>query len=210
MELNNKKTKSIFRIGPLDISILKNLVNNLNEVDWDTNEEFEVNYNKQRNDDSKLKALHFTKHIIFRFVDKRITPFQYIECSRWKEWSTTLLPILNIATDYLGYKNRYFPKVMLANLPAKNFIPPHTDGDQSGYIPHKIHIPIQTNQESFFFLESEKFHFEEGVAYEVNNGKQHGVVNNGNSDRIHLIFECLDFDLQTKTIQEQIEKRRIK
>jgi len=168
-----------------------------------------VNYNKTKaqNSQNTKKALHDTKHIIFQFVNKQQSTFQYIECSRWKEWSHILLPIMDKATEYLGYTNRYYPKVMLANLPSKKFIKPHTDGNTAGYIPHKIHIPIITNADAFFFLENERYHFQEGIAYEVNNGKKHSVVNNGDSERIHLIFECLDFDLQTKEIQEQINSR---
>jgi len=206
VELNHKKTSAITKIGTLDISKLLNQVNNLKDNDWDTAEEFEVNYNKTnvQNNQNSRKALHDTKHIIFRFVNKQQSTFEYIQCSRWEKWSSILLPIMDQATEYLAYENRFYPKVMLANLPAKKFIKPHKDGDKAGYIPHKIHVPLKTNADAFFFLENERHHFEEGVAYEVNNGKRHSVVNNGDSDRIHLIFECLDFDLQTREIQEQI------
>jgi hypothetical protein len=181
------------------------MIKELDDLDWDTDEDFEINYNKHKS--LNRGALNFTKHIIYRFTNKKETPFSYIESSRWNQVASIILPIMDEATNYLNYKNRYYPKVMLANLPAKNFIPPHIDGDKSGYIPHKIHIPIQTNKEAFFFLNSEKFHFEQSKAYEVNNGKKHGVANNGDSDRIHLIFECLDFDLQSEEIQHQIINR---
>lgn len=206
MEINNKKTKFIHEIGKVKISKLKLIVQGLKTEDWDTDEDFNMNYNKSKV--AKNGALTNTKHIIYRFTNKRLNPYEYIESERWENVSDILLPIMNKATAYLDYTNKYYPKVMLANLPSKNFIPPHIDGDKMGYIPHKIHIPIQTNKEAFFFLENEKLNLEEGKAYEVNNGKRHGVTNGGDNDRIHLIFECLDYDVQTPIIRKQIENRR--
>lgn len=206
MEINNRKAIGVHQIGKVDISLLQKKLSNLTDLDWDTKEDFEVNYNKQKSESEfkVQKALDSTKHIIFKFANKQKSPFEYITCSRWDKWSKILLPIMNEATQYLSYENKYFPKVMLANLPSQNFIRPHTDGDEKGFIPHKIHVPIQTNKSSFFFLESERFFLEQGIAYEVNNGRLHSVVNGGVKDRIHLIFECLDFDAQSPEIKRQM------
>jgi len=205
MEINLNKTENIHEINFLDITELQIKVSQLIEEDWDTKEDFEVNYNKAK--DSKKGALNSTQHIIFRFTNKQSMPFQYVECSKWDNWKSTLLPIMNKATEYFNYKNRYYPKVMLANLPPKKIIRPHIDGNKIGYVPHKIHVPIQTNESAFFFLKTKQFHFKKGVAYEVNNGKKHSVVNNGNTNRIHLIFECIDYDIQTEMIKTQIKNR---
>lgn len=207
MEINYNKVVKIKKIGKVDISELEEKVKLLSAKDWDTKEDFKVNYNK--NESSNKGALGSTQHIIFKFINKKTTPFEYIHCSRWNIWEPILMPILINATKYLNYEHPYFPKIMLASLPAKKFIPPHIDGKSDGYVAHKIHIPIETNSESFFFLEADKFHFEKGIAYEVNNGKVHGVVNNGDTNRIHLIFECLDFDTQTPEIKHQMKSPKI-
>jgi hypothetical protein len=73
-----------------------------------------------------------------------------------------------------------------------------------GSMPHKIHIPVENNGDSYFFLEGKKFSLLEGDAHEVNNSLKHSVVNNGETDRIHLIFEYLDFDIQTTVIKNQM------
>ena len=55
--------------------------------------------------------------------------------------------------------------------------------------PHKIHVPVQTNEGAFLHLGNSAFHLQEGQAYEVNNNIPHYAENNGTEDRIHLIFE---------------------
>lgn len=201
MEINKNKTASIRHLGAIDISTLQKKVNSLKINDWDTPEDFEANYNKRHN-----SVLNATKHMIFRFSNKQKKPFEYSNYSRWGSWEQCLLELIEEAAKAYGYRNGIATRVMLANLPPKSFIAPHTDGNKTGSIPHKIHIPILTNEDSFFYVDGEKFHLEEGKAYEVNNSAKHSVVNNGTTGRIHLIFEYLDYDVQTPTIQQQLDK----
>lgn len=199
MEVNKYKTKIVRNLGNVDISRLKHKIDQLKESDWDTEEDYKANYNKERT------ALLGTKHLIFKFSNKQVTPYEYTEYSRWMDWKEELLPLMDAATKPYNYDHGVYTRVMLANLPSKAFIRMHTDGDEAGTKPHKIHIPIQTNDSVYFFIEEERFHFEEGSAYEVNNSAKHAVANGGETDRIHLIFEYLDFNAQTKEIQQQIE-----
>ena len=200
MEINNNKTKSVSVLGKVDISDLIYRVKELSEADWDTQEDFEANYNKEKG------ALLNAKHIILKFSNKQIKPYSYFECSRWADWKDVLLPIMNKATEHYNYKNGFYSRVMLAKLAPKSFIRMHKDGDVSGTKPHKIHIPLITNNEVFFFAENERFNFKVNSAYEVNNSARHGAANNGSNERIHLIFEYLDFDAQTKEIQHQMNE----
>ena len=202
MEINKNKTDSVRPLGKVDISSLKNKIALLKEEDWDTVEDYKANYNKKSN-----SVLNTTKHIILRFSNKQTTPFSYRSYSKWDDWKSLLLPILNDATNSYGYTRGVYTRVMLAKLPPKSFIAPHTDGNAKGSIPHKIHIPLQTNDAAFFYIEGEKFILKEGEAYEVNNSAKHSVANSGNTDRIHLIFEYLDYNAQSKMIQEQINQQ---
>lgn len=202
MEINHHKAASILDLGRVEIEPLIQKLALLTEKDWDTQEDFEANYNKGKG------ALNNTEHIIFKFSNKQVTPFEYFNCSRWEEWKNILMPILEQATLEYQYKNGFFTRVMLAKLPAKSFIFPHIDGNELGSIPHKIHIPIQTNEQTYFYVESIKYKLKAGWAYEVNNSVMHSAVNNGETDRIHLIFEYLDYNQQTETIKKQLEKVR--
>lgn len=53
----------------------------------------------------------------------------------------------------------------------------------------KIHIPIKTNKNSFFVFEDKKYNLEIGKAYLINTMREHGTTNDGDTDRIHLIFK---------------------
>lgn len=69
--------------------------------------------------------------------------------------------------------------------PPGTYIDLHPDNDEF----LKIHIPIKTNKDAWFFFEAEKFNMEVGSAYMVNTVESHGTDNQGDTDRIHLIFK---------------------
>lgn len=199
MEKNSCKTESIRTLGKVNIEEIRKKLATLSPDEWNKEEDFFANYNKQGN-----IALQQTRHIVFKFSNKQHQPFTYQTLSRWEKWKDILFPIMQESVKTYNYKNGYFPRVMLANLPSGCFIGPHTDGNTSGSVPHKIHIPLVTHKKCYFFLEGERFHLKEGIAYEVNNSKKHAVANGSDSDRIHLIFEYLDFDIQSPETQKQM------
>jgi hypothetical protein len=199
IEINPNKTSHMKMLAHIDTTQLQKWVAHITPDQWDTEEDFEVNYNKH-----DKGALRSTQHIIFKFSNKQKEPFTYFEGSRWKEWKEVLMPIMEQATAPYSYSKGFYPKVMLAKMPPSTFIPPHSDGDEKGYAPHKIHIPLTTNKKCHFFEGKEKYQLEVGKAYEVNNGDSHSVVNGGLTDRIHFIFEYLNLDLQSPDLKERM------
>jgi len=196
LEANNHKTTGIRFLKHVNVN---SLIDRIPDISWDTDDDFKANYNKNAEG-----ALRDTRHSILKFADKRGDFNRYSELPAWQQWKQLLLPIMDDITSVYGYNQGFYPKVMFANLPAHSFIAPHIDGDERGHVPHKIHVPLATNDKASFFLGTEKYHFDIGDAYEVNNGVRHGVANGGETDRIHLIFEYLDADLQPDYIRAQI------
>lgn len=81
-----------------------------------------------------------------------------------------------------------FPSIRqtgIAGHPPGTKIQLHPDNDEF----LKIHIPIKTNPNAWFFFEDEKFNMEVGHAYMVNTVLPHGTDNQGDTDRVHLIFK---------------------
>ena len=81
-----------------------------------------------------------------------------------------------------------FPEVRqtgIAGHPPGTKIQLHPDNDEF----LKIHIPIKTNPKAWFFFEDEKFNLEVGSAYLINTILPHGTFNEGDTDRVHLIFK---------------------
>jgi aspartyl/asparaginyl beta-hydroxylase (cupin superfamily) len=80
---------------------------------------------------------------------------------------------------------------MFANMHPGTVIPKHFDKitNNSFKKSHRIHVPILTNDEVYFIIGDARCVAEVGKAYEINNRKQHGVENKGDTDRVHLIFD---------------------
>ena len=187
MKPNPRKTLNFRDLGKVDISALKAAVLNIPEELWDLENADKPN---------RFEALDVTRHIVFRFVSNFRDWRQSYDRPLWTEWRQLLEPILATATADYGYTNGVFPRVMLARMAAGGVIQPHRDANPAAKWPHKIHVPLITNENVIFYVEGARRHLVEGEAVEVNNMGTHSVENRGSTDRIHLIFEYYDADQQ--------------
>lgn len=79
---------------------------------------------------------------------------------------------------------------ILINLPKYSKIKRHIDCGQHFKDNHRIHIPLQTNENCVFEVNNEKLNLKKGSIWEINNSeKLHSVNNSGNCDRIHLLVD---------------------
>jgi aspartyl/asparaginyl beta-hydroxylase (cupin superfamily) len=127
---------------------------------------------------------------VSNFVDWRNS----YERPLWQEWKPLLQPVLDDATAPYRYERSAFPRIMLARMAPGGVIHPHRDENPAAKWPHKIHVPLVTNDQVIFYVGGHPYHFAEGEAVEVNNMDIHAVENRGATDRIHLIFEYYDLD----------------
>lgn len=183
------KTDFFRHLGSTPVSNLLERVQKVPESTWVSENEGKPN---------KLNNLNDAQHIMFRYVNGFEDVFNYRDYPIWEEWKDSLLPIMEQAAASLGYTDCRFPRVMLAKLPAGSNIFPHTDRKASHYI-HKIHVPLITNPGTMFHVGDQTMHIPAGEMYEVNNKRNHAVDNNGEIDRIHLIFECYNAEDYGKT-----------
>lgn len=182
---NPRKTTSIRRLGPVDIAALKAAVLAIPEAVWDAENAGKPN---------RFEALDRTRHIVFRFVDSVRDWRGSHDRPAWAEWRALIEPVLQRAVAPYAYANGVFPRVMLARMAAGGEIKPHRDANAAAKWPHKIHVPLLTNEKVTFYVDGVGYHLPEGEAAEVNNMGVHAVKNDGDSDRIHLIFEYYDAD----------------
>lgn len=182
---NPRKTTSVRKLGPVGIENLREAVLALPESVWDAENEDKPN---------RFEALDRTRHIVFRFVSNFRDWRQSYDRPLWAEWKPLLEPVLAQATRDYGYPRGVFPRVMLARMAPGGVIKPHRDANPAAKWPHKIHVPLLTNDKVTFFVDGVGYHFPEGEAVEVSNMAVHAVENAGDTDRIHLIFEYYDPD----------------
>ena len=135
-----------------------------------------------------------TRHIVFRFVfDLRDWRESY-DGPLWDQFKSLLEPVIEEAAKPYGYARGVFPRVMLARMAPGWVIHPHRDKNPAAKWPHKVHVPLQTNDKVTFWVDGKAYHLPEGEAVEVNNMAVHAVENHGTTDRTHLIFEYYDAD----------------
>ena len=185
MYANPRKTSTIRRLGPVDIARLRDAVLAVPESVWDAENATKPN---------RFGALDATRHIVFRFVSNFRDWRQSHDRPLWPEWKPLLEPVLAAATAPYGYARGGFPRVMLARMAPGGVIHPHRDENPAAKWPHKIHVPLQTNDDVTFYVDGVGYRLAEGEAVEVNNMGVHAVDNRGATDRIHLIFEYYDLD----------------
>ena len=182
---NPRKTTSVRPLGQIDINDLRHVVRAIPEDVWELE-------NAQK--PNRFDALDRTRHIVFRFVSDTRDWRQSYDRPLWGQWQAELMPIMMRAAQSYGYQRGMFPRVMLARMGAGGVIHPHRDANPAAKWPHKIHIPLITNDDVRFFVDGIAYHFKEGEAVEVSNMAVHGVENAGDTDRVHLIFEYYDLD----------------
>jgi hypothetical protein len=185
MYRNPRKTKAALPLGPVDIGALREAVLQIPEELWNLEDSLKPN---------RFETLDRTRHIVFRFVkDLKDWRTDY-ERPLWAQWQPLLQPVLDAAVKPYGYQRGVFPRVMLARMAPGGIIQPHRDNMPAALWPHKIHVPLLTNDKVGFYIEPKTYYFPVGEAVEVNNLDVHAVKNEGDSDRIHLIFEYYDPD----------------
>ena len=83
----------------------------------------------------------------------------------------------------------YFIRMILVKLLADGSIPHPVDQGETLAKSHRMHLPIITNEQNLFSVGDTKVHMKPGELWEINNRREHGVVNGGSEDRIHLIVD---------------------
>ena len=73
----------------------------------------------------------------------------------------------------------------------------------------RLHIPVMTNVDVSFYLEKEKLRLKEGECWYMNLTLRHSVRNNGLTDRVHLVIDCLvnDWLREQLTTQVRLQQR---
>ncbi len=170
----------IRELGEIDMASLRDAILAQEEAAWHEDE-----YRQQTYD------VHLqTQSIVLLFTDGSDWPDPDIRKEPgWDRLADVAVPLME---DILA---KHYPpggtiiRAMAAKLLPGGKITPHHDSHPSFHCGHRIHIPIQTNSRVRFMIEGRPYKFEVGQAYEINNQKQHSVMNKGSEDRIHFIFD---------------------
>lgn len=82
-------------------------------------------------------------------------------------------------------------QVILVRLNPFSIIDSHKDYGSYLLNSRRNHIPIYTNNNNKFIVGNEKITMKKGECWEINNAKEHSVINNSSNYRIHLIVDII-------------------
>lgn len=165
----------------IDITKLRDVVLSIPEEEWDENP-----IRQQKFDTAKD-----TKAVIMKFngplVPSGDNPRKTDTFPPWEKYKHLVEPVINPVLDCFppGILN----KCMFARLKAGGEIGVHTDSNYTLGVSHRLHIPLVTNDDVIFMIDGVDYNLKESKGYEINNVATHGVKNNSDTDRIHLLFD---------------------
>ncbi|HIG39006.1 MAG: aspartyl/asparaginyl beta-hydroxylase domain-containing protein [bacterium] len=172
-------------LGSIRIEELRQAILSLDESAWKS----------QTIRQNEYEVHQQTESIVLVFTDGAGWPnVEVRQESGWELLSKTAIPVMH------GILAEHYPKggtiirAMAAKLPAGNIIKPHVDKHPSFHAGHRIHVPITTNRRVRFMIDGRPYQLEVGKAYELNNQKNHSVMNKGKEDRITFIFDYVPPD----------------
>jgi hypothetical protein len=167
-------------LGPVDSEPLIDAVMSQDKAAWHEEKHRQEAYDVHRETESIV--LIFSELDNWPEIDVRKEP-------GWDRLANAAIPVMH---DIIG---RFYPpggtiiRAMAAKLLVGGKIKPHIDTHPSFHVGHRIHVPITTNSRVRFMIDGRPHQMEVGHAYEINNQKNHSVMNKGKEDRITFIFD---------------------
>jgi hypothetical protein len=81
-------------------------------------------------------------------------------------------------------------RIEIVSMPAFSKVLLHVDSGGSLETHNRTHIPLKTNEGCTFTVGEDIKHLKVGEIWEINNGgEMHGVINDSNVERIHMIVD---------------------
>jgi len=170
----------IRELGPVDSAALSEAILAQEEAAWHEDRYRQETYDVHRQTESIV--LVFAVLEDWPRIDIRKEP-------GWDRLASVAFPIMHDIIRKAYPPGGTIIRAMAAKLLAGGKIKPHVDSHPSFHRGHRIHIPITTNSRVRFMIDGRPHQFEVGQAYEINNQKNHSVMNKGKEGRITFIFD---------------------
>lgn len=114
--------------------------------------------------------------------------------SGWSKLAKSAVPVMKDIIETHLPPGGIVIRAMAARLAPGGKIDRHFDAHPSFAASHRIHVPLQTNEDVDFVIDGEVFHLNTGEGYEINNLLYHEVHNRSDQPRIHFIFDYAPAD----------------
>ena len=176
----DKFTGNFRRLDQVDVSEIKTKVLAVTDDDWEV---YNFRQNRPKSAQAETQTIPLIYDEDFRHDDPTVhEKFFEFDCD------TLLEPILQAVSDYYT-GDGYVVRALLVRLQPQGVIPPHIDTGYSLLNCRRIHIPIHSTERVEFTVGGEQRAMKEGELWEINNAREHSVVNRGDQGRVHLIID---------------------
>lgn len=120
-----------------------------------------------------------------RLADQRLRPAMVTDLD-WHGFGATVAPIVDrIIERFPG--GAAFQLMLSAVMPGHS-IPPHRDG-QAPYWVCRVHVPLTSNDKAWFVTGGHAHRLRPGFAYKIDTQAEHAVANDGDTPRVHFMFD---------------------
>jgi len=169
-------------LGAIDTTALRDAILGQEEAAWHEDEYRQQTYHHHDQ----------TQSIVLVFTDGSNWPNHEVHKEPgWDRLADVAVPVMQEIIKKHYPTGGEVIRAMAAKLLAGGKIKAHTDVHESFHCGHRIHVPITTNPRVCFTIDGRPYQFKVGQAYEINNQKQHSVMNKGTEDRITFIFDYI-------------------
>jgi hypothetical protein len=167
-------------LGAIDTTALRDAILGQEDAAWHEDEYRQQSYDVHDQ----------TQSIVLVFTDGSNWPNSEVRKEPgWDRLADVAVPMMHELIKKHYPAGGTIIRAMAAKLVAGGKIKPHCDVHKSFHCGHRIHVPITTNPRVRFMIDGRPYQFQVGQAYELNNQKQHSVMNKGTEDRITFIFD---------------------
>lgn len=167
------------RLDDFNIAEISTLVNNFTD-------EWNIDDVRQK---SGLAQSETNVFWIINLVEEKFEhPLSVYTVNKTHDVNDPVFPIL----EFMEKKtNGLVARALLARLPAKSQVHPHKDRGRLFETARRFHIPIITNNKCSVTVADREVFMTAGECWEISNLRTHSAKNNGDTDRVHLIFDII-------------------
>lgn len=167
-------------VGEMPTQLIDNLLNAIVEEDW-----YAGDYRQKvgNMDDCNSIPIHHTPLCAVADCDGKAIRSIRKE-KMYNKFYPFLEPILNELSRHYQF-NQY--AAFMARLAPGGVIGEHIDRGSFLELCHRVHVPLKSNPKVRYVIDGQSYYWEPGKIYEFNNTKQHGVYNESDEYRIHLV-----------------------
>lgn len=179
-------------IASVDYKVVDSILETIDGADW-----FADDYRKTAGGMSKTNSIPiFHSHLCG--VCNTFETFKAVKKHKlYDKYILKIYPVLLKLKDFYDFN---FYSAFISRLHPHSIIEFHSDGGMFLETCNRIHLPLQTNEDVKYVINKRNYYWQKGNLYEFdNNSFEHGVINDSDFDRIHLVINLykLSFDQLT-------------